>query len=588
MRAVLLCVVAAGVFAFAASGAGASNLVTVGSPPDTTPQNHQNEPALAVDAGSPNILAAGVNDFVDWRPCPQADAVNQGTCRDPADHPVGLSGDYFSFDGGKSWVQPTYTGFTAHDCASSGACPTHTGDIHTLPWYSENGLVSNGDPAVAFGPRPVGGHFAWSNGSRLYYANLTASVSGAFPQQEPFKGFLGVYVSRLDNPTPTSVLDKASWMAPVNAAPRTSSTTFEDKEQIWADNASSSPFFGNVYMCVDEFRSQEKGRGGAVSQAEIVSTSTDGGATWTKRQVSNAASNIQQGFHAACSMRTDSNGVVYLFYSRFAFGFPGHGTHVMQKSFDGGQHWTQPVDIFGMNDACYNVDPVEGRCVGDGDAGFRIDLTAAPSVDIANGAPTGFGATNEIVDGWSDGRFGLNSEAGLLSWSANGGTSWSNPITVSLGADRSLYSAPAISPTGDRVYYVYEGPQTPWEGSDMTTPRMYHGVFRTAPIGAGGLPGAWTTIENGPLADVRAAYPGHDIYQERVGDYVYAVATSSYGASVWTDVRNAAVCDAVQTWRSDSFTAGHRILPGAPWPGDPTVCPPTWGNTDIYAATTAP
>ncbi len=586
MRALLLCIVAVCLFALPVAAASGDSLVTVGSPPDTTPQNHQNEPAVAIDAGQPNVLAAGVNDFIDWRPCPQDDAVNRGTCFDPADNPVGLSGVYFSFDSGHSWVQPTYTGFTARDCGPSGPCPTHTGPIGTLPWYSENGLVSNGDPAVAFGPRPVNGHFSWANGSRLYYGNLTASVTGGFPQQQPFKGFLGVYVSRLDNPTPSSVLAKSSWMPPVNAAPRTSSTTFEDKDQIWADNASSSPFFGNVYLCVDEFRSQEKSHAGAVSQVEIVSTSTDGGATWTKRQVGSAATNVQQGFHAACSIRTDSNGVVYLFYTRFQFGFPGHGTHVMQKSFDGGKHWTQPVDILGMNDACYNVDPVEGRCVGDGDAGFRIDLTAAPSVDIANGAPTGFGATNEIVDGWSDGRFGLNNEAGLLSWSTNGGSSWSNPITVSLAGDRSFYSAPAISPTGDRIYYVYEGTRTPWTGPDMTTPRMYHGVFRTAPIGAAGAPGGWTTLDNGPLADVRASYPGHDIYQERVGDYVYAAATSSYGASVWTDVRDAAVCSAVQSWRAASFAAGHRVLPGAPWPL--SDCPATWGNTNIYSATTAP
>jgi hypothetical protein len=582
MKRFLLCSIAAGVLALPAVAAGSSSLVTVGSPADSTPQNHQNEPAVAIDAGHPDVLAAGVNDFIDWRPCPQADATDRGTCFDPADNPIGVSGVYFSFDRGHTWVQPTYTGLTARDCGASGPCPAHMGPIGTVPWYAENGLIAGGDPGVAFGPRRVNGTFSWANGSRLYYANLTESLTAGFPQKEPFKGFLAVGVSRFDNPTAARVQNKANWMPPVIATPRMSSTTFEDKEQIWADNASSSPFFGNVYMCVDEFRSNSRGR--SLPLPQVVSVSSDGGDTWSQKQVNSAAANVALGFHEACTVRTDSNGVVYLFYSHFQIGEPGIGTQAMQKSFDGGNHWTRPQDILPMNDACYNFDPVEGRCIADGYAGARIDLSAMPSVDIANGAPTGAGATNEIVVAWSDGHFGLNNEVTFLSWSKNGGSSWSDPSVVSLEGDRSLYSAPAISPTGDRVYVVYEGPQTPWQGADMTTPRRYHGVFRTASIGPSGAPGAWSTIENGPLGDLRASYPGHDIYQERIGDYVYAAATSAYGASVWTDLRNAAVCDPVQSWRATSFAAGHRVLPGAPWPlGE---CPATFGNTDIFAATT--
>jgi hypothetical protein len=235
-----------------------------------------------------------------------------------------------------------------------------------------------------------------------------------------------------------------------------------------------------------------------------------------------------------------------------------------------------------MNDMCYQVDPVYGRCVMDGYAGARIDLSAAPSVDIANGAPTGQDATNAIVDAWSDGRFGFNNEKTLVSWSTDGGASWAAPVVASQPGDRSMYSAPAISPDGSRIYVAYQAPTAPWRGADMVAPRPYHGVFRTAAFGAAG-PSGWATAYDGPLGDLRGSYPGHDIYQERVGDYTYAAAARTYGVGVWTDARDAAVCQAVQEYRAASLAAGQLALP-APWPL--AECPATFGNTDIWSATT--
>ena len=578
----------------AAVGPAFAGDVSNGSPADRTPQNHQNEPAVAVDANHPNFAVAGWNDFVDWAPCPQADAVNFGTCADPADDGVGLSAVAFSFDRGNSWIQPTYpNGWTAADCVPTTTCIPHVGPIHTLPKYYENRLVSSGDPAVAVGPIRRNGTFDWSNGSRVYYANLVGAwPSGfAFPNPE-FHGFLGVGVSRLDNPTPTSVLNPNSWRDPIIANTNVGQTAFEDKEQIWADNASNSPFFGRVYLCNAEFRSvgQHRGLGGNFPAPLTVSYSPDGGDTWSTKQITSAGTTglgpTLWGI-SGCTVRTDSHGVVYVFAEMFQnpalVGLPTHGSHVMFKSTDGGAHWTKPQTIVQITDPCFFVDPVFGRCVMDGFAGARTDLSASPSVDIANGAPTGTGATNQIVDAWSDASAGLNHEQTRLIWSTDAGASWSAPVTVSLPADRPMYSAPAISPTGDRVYVIYEAVQSPWRGADMTSPRPYRGVFRDAPIGAGGTPGAWATAYAGPLGDLRGTYPGHDIYQERIGDYVYAAASRTYGVGVWTDARDAAVCGPVQDYRSRSLAAGTRALP-APWPL--AACPATFGNTDIWSVTT--
>ncbi len=123
-----------------------------------------------------------------------------------------------------------------------------------------------------------------------------------------------------------------------------------------------------------------------------------------------------------------------------------------------------------------------------------------------------------------------------------------------------MYTAVAVSPNGDRAYVVYEAVTSAWAGSDISSPRPYHGVFMTAPASASG-PGAWSAAYNGPLGDLRATFPGHVLWQERVGDYVYAAASRAYGIGTWIDTRNAAVCSPVQDWRGQSLAAGQPIIP---------------------------
>jgi hypothetical protein len=204
-----------------------------------------------------------------------------------------------------------------------------------------------------------------------------------------------------------------------------------------------------------------------------------------------------------------------------------------------------------------------------------------PSVDIANGAPTGADATDEIIDAWTDGGLGQNHEKTMVSYSLDHGQTWSTPSAISLAADRSAYSAPAIAPDGSAAYVVYMAFTQPFQTSTANA-RPEHGVLLSSPL-VGGAPTGWTAAYVGPTGDARGTSQGRILYNEFLGDYVYAVATRTYGAGVWTDTRQATDCPAMDAWRQASFTAGHRVSP-APWPL--SDCPPSFGNDDIFSAST--
>ena len=552
---------------------GGDREVTVASNDAVFSQNKQNEQAIAVDPTRPNILVAGSNDNIDMEAC---NAGDDTTC--PFTPNVGGSGVYFSFDSGDSWTQPEYTGWTARNCLGAPGpdpdCEVEQGPIGTLPRYDEVNLVSDGDPAVAFGPRPAAdGTFAWDNGSRLYYANLTSNVSADLGEPGT-KGFEAIAVSRTDDVESAAADVESAWMRPVLAS-KQSSATFADKEQIWADNASSSPFFGNVYVCYAAFR----GNGAAPM---IVARSTNGGSTWSTKQVSPAHNVAPSHFgQSGCTIRTDSNGVVYVFWEEFtARSLPTIGTHFMVKSTDGGRSWTRPQAIRRVTDPCFFIDPVIGRCVEDGVAGARNDLAAAPSVDIANGSPTGADATNFMLTAWADGRDGLNNEHVMVTWSTNGGTGWSAPVAIETAGDRAYYAAPALSPNGADAYVVYNAFTTPFR-TDTSSPRSLVGVVKHADIAdiLDGPPVAWETVHRGMPGDPRGSSQ-NDLQAEFLGDYVYAVATRTYAAAVWNDARNASDCPAIDAWRMSLRTADTSD--DVPRPAPQQDCAPTFGNTDIF------
>ena len=567
-----------------ATANGDDTLVTSGSLPKPFAQNKQNEPAVAVNPNDPSIAAAGSNDEIDIEACNNR---SDKTC--PFTGGVGTSGVYFSDDGGSSWNQPTYTGWTARDCVGVVGtqpanpldnCDPHSGPIGTLPRYLESGLVSDGDPAVGFGPQlGANGKFDWANGWRLYYANLTSSFS-AERSEQAFKGFEAIGVSRLDsqNYADAKLGINAAWKAPVIVT-RQNAALFSDHEMIAVDDASNSPFFGNVYVCDAAFRSQEIG---GFPEPIVVNSSSDGGDTWRSRQVSPAVNNATLGGRQDCAVNTDSNGTLYVFWDGVDAKTKTDAIFMI-RSFDGGKTFARPAQVVTHITTTGLRDPESGDLTFDGVAGARDG--SFPTVDIANGAPSGAGATNEIVLGWSNGptpsdtKPGPNEQVRVL-WSLNGGGTWSSGGIASPAADRPDFPAIAISPNGRDAYVTYMNFLQPWQ-STTADPRWFEGVVRHADISATGVIGAWSDVHRATQGDARAS-SANALTDEFLGDYDYAFATNGGVVAVWNDASNAADCPAIDLYRQkivDGTATSDSADPSRPAPSND--CPPTFGNTDI-------
>jgi hypothetical protein len=226
-----------------------------------------------------------------------------------------------------------------------------------------------------------------------------------------------------------------------------------------------------------------------------------------------------------------------------------------------------------------DIDPVTGRLTFDGVAGART--ASFPSVDIANGAPTGENAPNTIAMVWPDamvrpdGSKGLNYEEALLQYSFDGGNEWTEPVNVAGQGERPNFPAVAISPDGTDVYVTYNNFLDPWQAK-LGDARRFESVVRHADFGTD--PQAFVEVHRGPVGDARGS-SANSLVAEFLGDYNYVDATDTYGVAVWTDARNAAVCPDVNAYRAGLAGVG----PSAPAPAPDTVCPDFFGDTDIHA-----
>ena len=110
-----------------------------------------------------------------------------------------------------------------------------------------------------------------------------------------------------------------------------------------------------------------------------------------------------------------------------------------------------------------------------------------------------------------------------------------------------------------------------------------NGVVRKATVNRNsGAPGAFATAHTGASGDARGS-SANRLTDEFLGDYNSAVASRTNAVAVFNDVRNAADCPRIDSYRQ-SLVDGSPIAKPAP----AKDCAPSFGDTDIYSYTSSP
>ena len=356
------------------------------------PTNKQNEPTVAVNPVDSRMLIGGSNDEQRQPPCGPGPVRGATLASDCSFFPgVGTSGVYTSSDSGVTW--------------------RNRGLLDDQPSWAGKGVESDGDPVLAYGPKPDGaGHFSFVNGARAYYSSL-ATIAGA-------KGFEYIIVSHSDD-------NGATWSAPVIGTTKTSSADFNDKNWIAVDSSPTSPSFGRVYLSWTEFRSAGNG-----SEPIMVATSSDGGASFgAPNQLSPAGNNGTGNGRQGSSIAIGPDGTAYV-------AFEQGPSQVVVVSRDG-VRWTRPITIAPVADI---DDPIPG-------ARFRTNSFPSIAADPRGGSTTVYVAwSNRTAAG---GRI-------VVATSTNRGATWSAPVTISGAAQGyAFFQGLDVAPNG-RVDLGYQ------------------------------------------------------------------------------------------------------------------------------------
>jgi hypothetical protein len=458
---------------------------------DSTVLPH-NETAIAADPANAAHLVAGSNDTE----LPPSGA--SGSAK-------GVAGYYTSFDGGATWL--------------NGQVPSGS-------------FTQTSDPSVVF-----------DSSGRVHYGVVAFDL-----------GLGGLALGGAIQ-VATSSDGGRTFGAPTVVDRSTDPRIFEDKPYVAADDNSTSPFDGSVYVTWTRFHFDDRAATQYLESPIFFSASRDGGRTWSApREISGMNSTLCT--FSSTPLPNDgrcredqfssplvaSDGTIFVAYQNDQAVNDGQlrNQYLVAKSSDGGATWSTPVrasDVLHDGSSDYPLN-VQGRQTLS-NSQFRVNSAGNLAIDPASGA---------LYVTWSDNRNGTAASTNtdiFAARSVDGGATWSSPITVSSASNDQFYPWAEVAPDGTVEISYFD--------------RSYDSANSKYGITLAKLqPGTSQRVDTG-LSDPNHArwFSGSTNGETTfLGDYNgLVVGTDAVAHPFWTDMRRVITANRATGTTEDVFTA---------------------------------
>lgn len=403
--------------------------------------------------------------------------------------------------------------------ASEGGSPVNETPI-TVSSTQPTHLLTGGND---YNCGSLQGFFASRNGGTTWNHSCMGLLAGQSGDGDPNVAYNTggtAFIAGIDTPGGNvaeiafekSANNGVTWSAPALAVNPISPYSFADKPWMQIDQTPTSPRKNSIYISTTEFDN-------ANNSAIAVAHSTNNGATWHNVLVDAVTFPLIDQFS---DLAIGADGTLYASWMRCsATGINSNcgGTRAMimfSKSVNGGLTWMAPVTIAMVNlapDPCgayYGCLPNTNERVSN-----------VPSMDIDRSTGPFSNRIYVTMYNWTGARLQV-----LVSYSSSGGTTWSHPVRVAIGAPRDEFF-PWLSVGSTGIVGVT------WLDRRLDPSNVNYDAFAATSVNGGVSYGPGTRIST------VSSNPNNDGFSGSfMGDYTGNIWNGDTLLASWTDTRS--------------------------------------------------